>query len=101
MVTPLAKLALMPLRRWIVLLKGMAEIGLAHDKSQSFYISGGEFGLMFASDTADVSSRGHTSKFLGTEQVVYLQIPTRNNAIPEHKRLHMGACKAEELKGWR
>jgi hypothetical protein len=77
----------------------MAEIYLPHDESQSVFISGGEFGLLFAADTADVSCCGHGSKFLGSEEIVYLQIPTYE--IPEHKRLHMGACRDEELTGWR
>lgn len=79
----------------------MGEISLAHDPSTSVFISGGEFGLIFAADTPDVSCCGHTSKFLGSEEIVCLQIPTVDGNIPKHTRLHMGACGPEELTGWR
>ena len=87
--------------RWVILLEGFGHITLPHDNSTSAYITGGQFGLIFAADTADVSRDGHISTYLGNTESVYVQIPTQDGMIPEHIRLHMGPCVAEEMSGLR
>lgn len=71
------------------------------DDSGGAYMSPGEFGLMFAADTADVSCDGHTSRYLGASESVYVEIPTKDGEIPEHNILHMGPCAADEMASWR
>ncbi|KAK3937558.1 hypothetical protein QBC46DRAFT_415963 [Diplogelasinospora grovesii] len=87
--------------RWVILLKGFGHITLPHDNSTGAYITGGEFGVIFAADTADVSCDGHISTYLSSTESVYLQIPTQDGTVPEHNRLHMGPCVAEEMAGLR
>jgi hypothetical protein len=64
-------------------------------------MAGGEFGVIFAADTADVSSGGHISTYLGSTESVFFQVPTQDGMVPDHNRLHMGPCIAEEMTGLR
>ncbi|KAK2759396.1 hypothetical protein FQN54_002874 [Arachnomyces sp. PD_36] len=88
-----------PNNQWVVLIQGFGEIGLVNDNSTSAFVTPGNSGLIFAADTPDVSSDGHTSRYLGNTESVYLQIPTLDGMIPEHDILHMGPCDTEELTG--
>ncbi|KUI63630.1 hypothetical protein VM1G_10202 [Cytospora mali] len=90
-----------PSKQWVVVLSGVIHITLPHDNSSEAYITGGEFGLIFAADTADVSVDGHVSVAIGTTESVLLQIPTGDGKTPDFERLHMGPCSGEELTGWR
>lgn len=83
------------------MLKGFGYISVPQDDFPEVYISPGEYGILFAADTADVSYDGHTSSYLGPTESVYLQIPTRDGKIPEHRTVHMGPCSAEEMVGWK
>jgi hypothetical protein len=64
-------------------------------------MTGGEFGVIFAADTADVSYDGHISTYLGSTESVYVQIPTQDGMIPDHNRLYMGPCDARDMTGLR
>lgn len=85
--------------RWVLLLKGFGHITVPGD-SKGAYLSPGEYGMMFAADTADVSSDGHTSRYLGATESIYLEIPTRDGNVLEHNILRMGPCDPEEMAGW-
>lgn len=76
---------------------GLAHITLPCNKAQEAYIIGGEYGLILATDTADVSKKGHLSVYPSVSKTVALQIPTRNGLIPSHKVLHQGPCTREEI----
>lgn len=76
-------------------------IALPHDNYTSVDITSGKFSILFAADTADVSRNGHSSRSLSAADNVYLQIPTQDGKIPEHRRLHIGPCLAQEVAGWR
>lgn len=69
--------------------------------STDAYLTAGEFGLLFAVDTADVSLTGHASASLGNTETVFAQMATEGGVLPNHRRVHMGACDATEMAGWR
>lgn len=79
----------------------MALITLPDDDSTSAHVAGGQFGLIFAADTADLSEKGHRTQYLGITETVALQIPTADGKVPEHSVLHMGPCGANETTGIR
>jgi hypothetical protein len=59
----------------------------------------GEQSIVFAADTCNVSRDGHISRYLGTTETVYLQIPTLDGLPPRHKIVHIGPCTVEEVTG--
>lgn len=87
--------------RWVVFLSGLAYITLPNNSNQSAYVSGGEFGLIFAADTAEVSDIGHRTQYPGVVETIALQIPTPDGRIPGHTTLHTGPCRANEVDGLR
>ena len=58
-------------------------------------VHGGKNGLLFAADTAALSSDGHLTIF--TKETALLQIPTADGKVPPHTVLHSGACKGADL----
>ena len=87
--------------RWVFFVSGLAYITVPGHPNQTAYLSGGEFGLIFAADTNEVSSTGHRSQYPGNAETVALASPTENNTIPNHIILHMGPCEADEVSGLR
>lgn len=85
--------------RWVIFLSGLAYITLPKDNTTSVYISGGQFGLIFAADTADVSGSGHSTAYPGITETVALQIPTMDGEVPAHTVLRTGPCVAEDVVG--
>lgn len=85
--------------RWVIFLTGLAYITLPGDKSTSAYVPGGQFGLIFAADTAAVSGTGHNTSYPGITETVALQIPTLDGEIPSHSILHSGPCTANDTLG--
>jgi hypothetical protein len=69
--------------------------------STGFYINGGEFGVVFEADTADISRQGHRSRYVGVSEVVAVQVPPSDGKIPEHTLLYHGFCQPEDLVGIR
>lgn len=82
-------------------LSGLAYISLPTDDTAGVYVTGGEFGLAFAADTATVSAEGHRTQYPGNTETVILQIPTSDGLVPGHKILHGGACTADDIEGLR
>lgn len=77
-------------------------ITLPDNSSSTFTTNGGEFGLLFATDTADVSEKGHGGIFPGPTETIFLQIPTKNNEIPKHRVLKENEpCTVKEVEGLR
>ncbi|KAI1803432.1 hypothetical protein F4811DRAFT_342403 [Daldinia bambusicola] len=93
-----------PRNQWIIVLHGMAIITLPDDDSVTVTAMPGEAGVLFAADTPDVSPQGHGNYFPGVTETIFLQIPTKDNAIPEHTVLREdGPCVADKykaLRGW-
>jgi hypothetical protein len=87
------------LPRWVIFLSGLAHITLPDDETTSAYVSGGQFGLIFAADTADVSAKGHGTAYPGTTETIAIQIPTEDGGIPDHSILHNGPCTAIDTMG--
>lgn len=85
--------------RWVIFLSGLAYITLPEGNTTSVYVSGGQFGLIFAADTSDVSSSGHSTAYPGTTETVALQIPTLDGEVPAHSVLRAGPCTAEDAVG--
>ncbi|KAI1767828.1 hypothetical protein GGR53DRAFT_480841 [Hypoxylon sp. FL1150] len=90
-----------PHAQWVVYTSGMAYVTLPDDDSTSAVVLGGEFGLVFAADTADVSLKGHRTQYPGLTETIGLQIPTQDGKVPEHRLLHMGPCTADDIAGLR
>lgn len=85
--------------RWVAFVSGLAYITLPTNDSSEVYISGGEFGLIFAADLAGLSSLGHRTQYPSITETVALEIPTKDNVVPEHVVLHSGPCTAGEVMG--
>ncbi|KAI0839542.1 hypothetical protein F5Y06DRAFT_295568 [Hypoxylon sp. FL0890] len=88
-----------PHAQWVVFASGLAYITLPEHDSTNALISGGEFGLIFAADTADVSREGHRTQYPGITETIVLQIPTCDGNVPDHSILHMGPCGVDEIAG--
>lgn len=86
-------------RRWVIFLSGLAHITLPSDSTTSAYVSGGQFGMMFAADTAAVSGTGHNTSYPGLTETIALQIPTLDSEVPSHSVLHRGPCTAADIMG--
>lgn len=87
--------------RWVVYTSGLAYITLPDDTETSVMVSGGEFGIIFAADTTDVSEKGHRTQYPGMTETTALEIPTSDGKIPEHRLLHTGPCSTSEITGIR
>ncbi|KAI0380833.1 hypothetical protein F5Y04DRAFT_256814 [Hypomontagnella monticulosa] len=87
-----------PFKQWIFVLSGLMRVTVPDD-STAFYASGGKSGILFASDTPEVSTKGHLTSFPGTEGTLVATIPTKNNQNPAHTVLHSGPCKKAENFG--
>ncbi|KAI0844937.1 hypothetical protein F5Y00DRAFT_266029 [Daldinia vernicosa] len=90
-----------PYAQWVYFTTGLAYITLPDDKDTSTLVNGGQFGLIFAADTAAVSQRGHRTQYPGVTESIVLQIPTSDGKVPEHNVLHMGPCDFNEVSGAR
>lgn len=87
--------------RWVVFTTGLAYITLPDDNQTSAYVNGGQFGLIFAADTKNVSREGHRTQYPGVTETIALQIPTKDGKIPKHRVLHLGPCSISEVTGAR
>lgn len=86
--------------RWVVPLTGFGVVTLPDDPAAVLYATKDmPSGLMFATDTADLSRLGHGSLFPGYTSTIILQIPTLDSKIPEHNVLHAGACTSNDTIG--
>ncbi|KAH8200811.1 hypothetical protein TruAng_005048 [Truncatella angustata] len=90
-----------PHNQWVLFTTGLALITLPENNSAKAYVTGGEFGLIFAADTADVSRLGHRTQYPGITETIAIQIPTKDNRVPAHTCLYDGACSAGEVVGLR
>ncbi|KAI1295734.1 hypothetical protein F5Y03DRAFT_371717 [Xylaria venustula] len=90
-----------PRNQWVVFLSGLAYVSLPGDETSGVYIAGGEFGLIFAADTEDVSATGHRTQYPGTTETTALQIPTVDGKLPAHSVLHPGPCGPSDISGIR
>ena len=84
-----------------MILHGVGAITLPDNTSASVTSAGGELGLLFAMDTASMSKEGHGSVFPGITETIFLQVPTRDGAVPEHTVLYESPCEAAEYGGLR
>lgn len=64
----------------------------------------GEIGLLFFTDTSDVSEKGHGCYYPGATETIFLQIPTKDGGVPDHEVLSDdGPCTGRDyavLRGW-
>ncbi|KAI9879906.1 MAG: hypothetical protein M1830_006573 [Pleopsidium flavum] len=85
-----------PAVQYVAFLSGLAHITLPNSKQEA-WIHGGQHGLIIAADTAAVSKEGHITKYPSKKETTALQIPTAEEAVPEHIVLHEGACQRSEV----
>ncbi|KAG8163183.1 hypothetical protein KVR01_007661 [Diaporthe batatas] len=91
-----------PTNQWVVLVGGLGVITLPDNSSTTLTTAGGEFGVLFATDTADLTEEGHGGFFPGPTESIVLQIPTKDNKIPKHRMLkHNEPCTVNEVAGLR
>ncbi|POS73515.1 hypothetical protein DHEL01_v208092 [Diaporthe helianthi] len=91
-----------PGNQWVVLVGGLGVITLPDNSSTTLTTAGGEFGLLFATDTADLTEVGHGGVFPGPTESIVLQIPTKDNKIPKHRVLKDNEpCTVDEVAGLR
>lgn len=66
------------------------------ESGQSATIKGGKDGLIIAADTADVSRKGHDTKYPSEQETIGIQIPTADGKAPAHTVLYPGPCKKRD-----
>ncbi|KAN0133339.1 hypothetical protein V8E53_008779 [Lactarius tabidus] len=86
-----------PANQWVIFLSGLAHITLPNSTDEA-YVNGGKNGLLFAADTSDVSTLGHSTNYPSREETRAIQIPT-GGSIPSHTVLYSGPCCGKELLG--
>ncbi|KAJ4420731.1 hypothetical protein N0V82_004170 [Gnomoniopsis sp. IMI 355080] len=86
------------LNRWVYFVSGLAHITLPTN-DVSVYVSG-EYGLIFAADTAGASTLGHRTQYPGTTETVSIAMPTKDGVIPPHILLHYGPCTNGDFVGY-
>ncbi|KAL8902574.1 MAG: hypothetical protein Q9207_004575 [Kuettlingeria erythrocarpa] len=72
-----------PALQYVAFLAGEAII-TTPETGQSVKIKGGRDGLILVADTADVSSKGHDTRYPSGKETVALQIPVAGGKVPEH-----------------
>ncbi|PSR83815.1 hypothetical protein BD289DRAFT_435236 [Coniella lustricola] len=88
-----------PRAQWVIFISGLAYITLPTNSTTAAYIPGGEFGVIFAADTADVSAAGHRTQYPGVTETVALQMPV--DEVPTHEVIHSGPCVDDDFVGLR
>ncbi|CAJ2508770.1 Uu.00g137960.m01.CDS01 [Anthostomella pinea] len=88
-------------KQWVYMTSGLAYTTVPGNNSAGAYMTGGEFGLIFAADTADVSTEGHRTQYHSNTQTIGIQLPTLNGETPAHDVLHSGPCVTGEVSGLR
>lgn len=91
----------MLLPRWVFILSGLVYVSVPSNSSNGVYLSGGEAGILFGGDTADLVEDGHRSVYPGWSETIEVAVPTVNNTIPAHEVLFYGPCTANEVAGLR
>ncbi|KAL9111390.1 MAG: hypothetical protein Q9227_004267 [Pyrenula ochraceoflavens] len=86
-----------PAAQYVAFLSGVANVTLP-DSDEKVVIEGGADGLIIAADTADVSEKGHITKYPGDTPTMALSIPFRDGEVPRHKVLHKGPCCKDETR---
>ncbi|KAI6295570.1 hypothetical protein MCOR33_007551, partial [Pyricularia grisea] len=86
---------------WLFLLKGIFHFTLSGNDSTDAYLTAGKFGFLFAADTADVNVTGYFNALLGNTEIVFARMATEGGRFPNYRIMHMGACNAIEMVGWR
>ncbi|KAI2465657.1 hypothetical protein F4781DRAFT_16416 [Annulohypoxylon bovei var. microspora] len=87
-----------PFNQWVIFIKGIGLITVPNDNTTA-YVAPGETGIIFASDTPDLTSDGHRSQYLGVTESIIMQVPAQDNKVPAHSVLHSGACDTSEMSG--
>ncbi|KAI1214547.1 uncharacterized protein F4807DRAFT_1460 [Annulohypoxylon truncatum] len=87
-----------PYNQWVIFIKGIGLITVPNDNTTA-YVAPGETGIVFASDTSDITVDGHRSQYLGVTESIIMQIPALDNKVPAHTVLHPGGCDTSEMSG--
>ena len=80
--------------RYVVFVAGAAKITIPNS-TQEVFVQAGKNGLVFAADTAALSTGGHVSIF--TKETVLMQVPTAGGIVPPHIVLYRGPCRGNEM----
>ena len=80
--------------RYVVFVAGSAIITVP-GSDKIAYAKAGKNGLLFAADTATLSSDGHVTYF--NKETFLMQIPTAGGIVPNHTVLYTGPCHGEQI----
>lgn len=84
--------------RWVLFTSGYIHITLpCNTTSQEAWIKGGANGLILAADTAQVSQKGHITRYPSDLTTIGITIPLEDGKVPGHTVLHLGQCRGREL----
>lgn len=84
--------------RWVVFTAGYIHVTLpCNTTSQEAWIKGGANGLILATDTAEVSKKGHITTYPSDLTTIGITIPLQDGKVPGHTVLHSGQCRGWEL----
>ncbi|KAI0004005.1 hypothetical protein F4779DRAFT_81257 [Xylariaceae sp. FL0662B] len=87
-----------PAKQYVWYISGLSHISLPNATGDA-WVYGGKYGLVYADDTADISSWGHLTQYPGNDETIAIQIPVEGGVNPEHSVLHDGPCSWEETTG--
>jgi hypothetical protein len=83
-----------PAVQWGLWITGGIHITLPNS-TEYVNFTAGQNAFILVTDTPERSALGHDTYFL--KETVLIQIPIKDDVIPEHKSLHMGGCTDEEV----
>ena len=81
--------------QWIVVLSGLARVSIPSPNSNTSYVQSVDIGpgqIALATDTANVSIKGHESTWPTGQPTTSLMLNADFSQIPLHKVLHRGGC---------
>ena len=71
-------------------MSGVATLSVSSSPIPAYILGGTWNSIILATDTADVSTAGHTTLF--DVDTVMLEIPIAGGVVPAHQVLHEGPC---------
>ena len=80
----------------MIFLAGLVHITLPN-RTEEVFVRGGKNGVIVAVDTANVSEKGHSTRYPGEEQTIGLQVPFDDGVFPAHRVLYGGPCSGSEI----
>lgn len=78
--------------RYVNIVSGLMHLTLPNSKDEAWVPGGTKDSLILAADTVDVSSDGHRTEYVGTEEFRGVGLRVASGAPPVHTVVHKGPC---------